>query len=82
DDYDGRDGLGDMLFVDYILTGPAPAQVEQQVPAITAEQIVEQIAQQWDECEYEASGGNIDIGAAIRAAGARLAAEVQEGGAA
>ena len=32
DDYDGRHGLGDMLFVDYILTGPAPApaQVEQQ----------------------------------------------------
>ncbi|UGA37884.1 hypothetical protein JOS77_28765 [Chromobacterium haemolyticum] len=28
DDYDGRHGLGEMLFVDYILTGPAPAQVE------------------------------------------------------
>ncbi|MGR2662933.1 hypothetical protein ACUXVY_15230, partial [Chromobacterium haemolyticum] len=34
EDYDGRHGLGDMLFVDYILTGPAPApaQVEQQAP--------------------------------------------------
>jgi len=46
-------------------------------PAIDTAQIVEQIAQQWDECEYEASGGNIDIGAAIRAAGARLAAEAK-----
>ena len=49
-------------------------------PAITAEHIVEQIAQQWDECEYEGSCGNIDIGAAIRAA-ARLADGPQEGGA-
>ncbi|NHR05762.1 hypothetical protein HA052_11180 [Chromobacterium haemolyticum] len=77
DDYDGRDGLGDMLFVDYILTGPAPAsaQVEQQAPAIDATQIVEQIAQQWDECEYD----GIDIGAAIRAAATRLAAEAKGG---
>lgn len=52
------------------------------LPAGDHPQIVEQIAQQWDECEYEGSGGNIDIGAAIRAAGARLAAGPQEGGAA
>ncbi|WP_374424603.1 hypothetical protein [Chromobacterium sp.] len=67
-----------------MLAAAQPATVKdslivQQAPAIDTAQIVEQIAQQWDECEYEASGGNIDIGAAIRAAGARLAAEATGG---
>lgn len=35
--------------------------------------VVEQIAQQWDGCNYEASGEDIDIGEAIRMAGARFA---------
>ena len=35
--------------------------------------IIEQIAQQWDGCKYEASGGDIDIGEAIRSAAKRIA---------
>lgn len=35
-------------------------------------QIVEQIAQQWDDCTYDAVGETIDISEAIRAAGKRL----------
>ena len=37
--------------------------------------IVEQIAQQWDDCTYDAVGETIDIGEAIRAAGKRLAGQ-------
>ncbi|UGA37759.1 hypothetical protein JOS77_28060 [Chromobacterium haemolyticum] len=44
-------------------------------PAPAGTRIVEQIAQQWDECEYD----GIDIGAAIRAAGVRLTAEAKGG---
>lgn len=36
-------------------------------------QIIEQIAQQWDGCNYDAVGETIDVGQAIRAAGKRLA---------
>ncbi|WP_337882257.1 hypothetical protein [Chromobacterium haemolyticum] len=60
---------------DSLIVQQAQAQVEQQVPAIDATQIVEQIAQQWDECDYD----GIDIGAAIRAAGTRLVAETKGG---
>jgi len=40
--------------------------------------VVEQIAQQWDGCQYDAPGEMVDIGAAIRRAGKRLSAEVAE----
>lgn len=79
DDYDGRHGLGEMLFVDYILTGPAPApaRVEQQAPAITAEQIVELLAQEWDKEDPDDTIDIGDVGANIRKAGARLLAEAK-----
>ncbi len=35
--------------------------------------VIEQIAQQWDGCSYDAVGETIDVGQAIRAAGKRLA---------
>lgn len=41
--------------------------------AVDLGQIIEQIAQQWDGCSYDAVGEPIDIGQAIRAAGKRLA---------
>lgn len=40
--------------------------------------VVEQIAQQWDGCQYDAPGEMVDIGAAIRRAGKRLSAELTE----
>lgn len=40
--------------------------------------VVEQIAQQWDGCQYDAPGEMVDIGAAIRRAGKRLSAELAE----
>ncbi|MEN5419032.1 hypothetical protein ABE543_07010 [Stenotrophomonas sp. TWI169] len=40
--------------------------------AVDLGQIIEQIAQQWDGCAYDAVGETIDVGAAIRAAGKRL----------
>lgn len=33
--------------------------------------LIEKIAQQWDGCKYDAPGGSIDIGAAIRATAAK-----------
>ena len=40
--------------------------------------VVEQIARQWDGCQYDAPGEMVDIGAAIRGAGKRLSAELAE----
>ena len=40
--------------------------------------VVEQIAQQWDGCQYDAPGEMVDIGAAIRRAGKLLSAELAE----
>ncbi|WP_447898030.1 hypothetical protein [Stenotrophomonas sepilia] len=40
--------------------------------AVDLGQIIEQIAQQWDGCSYDAVGETIDVGQAIRAAGKRL----------
>ncbi len=40
--------------------------------------VVEQIAQQWDGCQYDAPSEMVDIGAAIRRAGKRLSAELAE----
>jgi len=40
--------------------------------------VVEQIAQQWDGCQYDAPGEMVDIGAAIRRAGKRLSAKLAE----
>lgn len=42
--------------------------------------VLEQIAQQWDGCQYDAPGEMVDIGAAIRRAGERLSAEQAEQG--
>lgn len=44
----------------------APAQ------AVDLTNVIDQIAQQWDGCSYEAVGETIDVGQAIRAAGKRL----------
>lgn len=49
----------------YLYAAP-PAQ------AVDLGQIIDQIAQQWDGCSYDAVGETIDIGQAIRAAGKRL----------
>lgn len=40
----------------------------------TPDSLVETLAAQWDGCEYDAPGGLIDIGDAIRRAGLPLAA--------
>ncbi|HHA2674538.1 TPA: hypothetical protein ACOECQ_000596 [Stenotrophomonas maltophilia] len=40
--------------------------------AVDLGEIIEQIAQQWDGCSYDAVGETIDVGQAIRAAGKRL----------
>lgn len=40
--------------------------------AVDLGKIIEQIAQQWDGCNYDAVGETIDVGRAIRAAGKRL----------
>ncbi|WP_141057034.1 hypothetical protein [Stenotrophomonas rhizophila] len=48
---------------------------QQPAQGIDLGQIVEQIAQQWDDCTYDAVGETIDIGEAIRAAGKRLIAQ-------
>lgn len=50
--------------------------------AVDLGEIIEQIAQQWDGCNYDAVGETIDVGQAIRAAGKRLIdsqAEVRRG---
>ncbi|OBU85396.1 hypothetical protein [Chromobacterium subtsugae] len=52
-----------------LAAAPQPAQ---QLPSV-----IEEIALQWDGCEYESSTGQIDIGWAIRAAGQRLLAAPQ-----
>jgi hypothetical protein len=43
-----------------------------------ANDLIEQIAQQWDGCMYESVGGDIDIGQAIRDAGKDLASTTGE----
>lgn len=55
---------------------------EQPAQAVDLGKIIEQIAQQWDGCNYDAVGETIDVGRAIRAAGKRLIdsqAEVRRG---
>jgi hypothetical protein len=49
--------------------GVAPSQ------APSLPDVIEQIAQEWDGCEYDAPGGGIPIGDAIRAKGGRLLRE-------
>jgi hypothetical protein len=46
----------------------------QQQEAGSARQIIEEIANGWDGCEYDAPGGGIDIGYAIRAHADKLLA--------
>lgn len=98
EDYDGRHGLGEVMFVDYILTGPAPAQVEQQAPGVPdgwrklAESLigmhrfVEEVGGactfEGQDMIYASSLAEWSEEAQALLAGARLAAEVQEGGAA
>ncbi|WNV14506.1 hypothetical protein [Stenotrophomonas maltophilia] len=60
----GRHMLG--IIGTYGVDGYKPAQ------AVDLGQIIEQIAQQWDGCSYDAVGETIDVGQAIRAAGKRL----------
>ena len=50
----------------YLYAAP-PAQ------AVDLANVIDQIAQQWDGCSYDAVGETIDVGQAIRAAGKRLA---------
>lgn len=40
--------------------------------AVDLGEVIEQIAEQWDGCSYDAVGETIDVGQAIRAAGERL----------
>nr|WP_199065008.1 hypothetical protein [Chromobacterium sp. ASV5] len=64
-----------------VAEGFALALKMQGTPARQLPVVIEQIAQQWDGCIYDAEGsGMIDIGEAIRAAGKRLMHEQQEGG--
>lgn len=49
-----------------------------QPPAVAVPDVIEQIAQQWDECMYDSADCcHIDIGQAIRQSGQRLAAAPQ-----
>lgn len=62
--------------LDAMMRAAPPAQ------AVDLRKIIEQIAQQWDGCNYDAVGETIDVGRAIRAAGKRLIdsqAEVRRG---
>lgn len=45
---------------------------KQPVQAVDLGEVIEQIAEQWDGCSYDAVGETIDVGQAIRAAGERL----------
>ena len=56
--------------IDRLMRGPIYAAPPAQ--AVDMGQIIEQIAEQWDGCSYDAVGGTIDIGGAIRSAGKRL----------
>lgn len=71
----GVDGLPQRM-LDAMLAA-APAQVEQQAPAITAEQIIELLAQEWDKEDPDDTIDIGDVGANIRKAGARLLAEAK-----
>ncbi|WP_188240681.1 hypothetical protein [Stenotrophomonas maltophilia] len=44
----------------------------QTAQAVDLDNVIDQIAQQWDGCSYDAVGETIDVGQAIRAAGKRL----------
>lgn len=44
----------------------------QPAQAVDLANVIDQIAQQWDGCSYDAVGESIDVGQAIRAAGKRL----------
>ncbi|WP_088100311.1 hypothetical protein [Xanthomonas retroflexus] len=59
---------GDTELVPFYAAPPA----QQSAQAVDLRKIIEQIAQQWDGCNYDAVGETIDIGPAIRAAGKRL----------
>ncbi|HDS1129583.1 TPA: hypothetical protein QDZ99_003588 [Stenotrophomonas maltophilia] len=52
---------------------PLYASPQQSAQAVDLGRIINQIAEQWDGCCYDAVGETIDIGQAIRAAGMRLA---------
>lgn len=54
-----------------LLDGTSPA-IAPPAHAVDFGKIIEQIAQQWDGCNYDALGETIDVGRAIRAAGKRL----------
>ncbi|KWV45044.1 hypothetical protein [Stenotrophomonas maltophilia] len=48
------------------------AEVYRPAQAVDLPNVIDQIAQQWDGCNYDAVGETIDVGQAIRAAGKRL----------
>ncbi|UKL14784.1 hypothetical protein C121_51 [Stenotrophomonas phage C121] len=58
---------------DHIVGDEVKRYATQPAQAVELEKIIEQIAQQWDGCNYDAVGETIDVGQAIRAAGKRLA---------
>ncbi len=66
--FEAKYGAGQMSLYRALVVGDAapPAQ------AVDLGKIIEQIAQQWDGCNYDAVGETIDVGRAIRAAGKRL----------
>ncbi|WP_329759306.1 hypothetical protein [Stenotrophomonas geniculata] len=53
--------------------GCTPFFTKQPAQVVDLGQIIDEIAQQWDGCNYDAVGETIDVGQAIRAAGKRLA---------
>lgn len=63
-----------------ILDSIGPLYTHPQPAELADASVVEQIAQQWDGCQYDAPGEMVDIGAAIRRAGERLSAEQAEQG--
>ncbi|WP_188241363.1 hypothetical protein [Stenotrophomonas maltophilia] len=69
--------VGDVLMVsDRAITdedGSGEVYTAPPAQAVDLGQIIDQIAQQWDGCSYDAVGETIDVGQAIRAAGKRLA---------
>ncbi|MBH1736299.1 hypothetical protein I5V12_01645 [Stenotrophomonas maltophilia] len=64
--------MGDFKDAQAILEVLAQNAARPPAQALNLGQIIEQIAQQWDGCSYDAVGETIDVGQAIRAAGKRL----------
>lgn len=68
--------VGDVLMVsDRAITdedGSGEVYAAPPAQAVDLGAIIEQVAKQWDGCQYDAVGETIDVGRAIRAAGKRL----------